>query len=358
MIAKRRILFIFNTKFLPLDWSGASVCLHELTLALQGNGHEVRVLSARGTSDLLSLYHRARDKTKLDKGNVTYDSKNGYKCARVWDFDTAVESITKEWRPDAIIIAAGDVNEMEEKIRRYYTGNVGAYFQSVMRIEPKGFSPQTNSIYAVTSQFMLDLFREYHQGYHAPVGIIYPPVRAERCKTETSRAAALFVNPIEVKGRHIVFELAKLLPDINFHIYENWQLSNDDRSKLDDAKKLASNIKTFECVSDVRKMYSAARVVLIPSQIGEAWGLVATEAQQSGIPAIASNLGGLKESVGEGGVLIDPGADISIWAEGLREIWYDDNFFSIKSCAATTLGHRNEIHPNSAASHLIKIFLP
>lgn len=82
------------------------------------------------------------------------------------------------------------------------------------------------------------------------------------------------------------------------------------------------NIEWSNRVSDMGKIYFLARVLLVPSQWEEAWVRVATEAQFSGIPVLASDIGALPESVGNGGMLIEPN-DIDAWEIALQNIWND-----------------------------------
>lgn len=66
-----------------------------------------------------------------------------------------------------------------------------------------------------------------------------------------------------------------------------------------------------------------ARAVAVPSLVPEAFGLVAAEAMAAGAPAIASDVGGLREVVGDGGWLVPPG-DVSAWRTRLHQISDDD----------------------------------
>ncbi len=65
------------------------------------------------------------------------------------------------------------------------------------------------------------------------------------------------------------------------------------------------------------------KLILMPSK-QESWGRVATEAHCSGIPVIASDVEGLPESVGEGGITISLDAGIEKWQESLDYILNDD----------------------------------
>src|SRR5699024_1912650 len=67
----------------------------------------------------------------------------------------------------------------------------------------------------------------------------------------------------------------------------------------------------------------SSTLVLIPSH-AETFGLVALEAQASGVPVIAANTTGLRETVqdGVGGVLVN-GRDPDTWATALMELLSD-----------------------------------
>ena len=55
----------------------------------------------------------------------------------------------------------------------------------------------------------------------------------------------------------------------------------------------------------VKEIMSHASIVVVPSLWNEPFGLVAAEAMSRGAAVISSNLGGLKEVVGNSGIVID-----------------------------------------------------
>lgn len=75
--------------------------------------------------------------------------------------------------------------------------------------------------------------------------------------------------------------------------------------------------------SQMADVYRAADVVLVPSR-SESFGLVAAEAQASGVPVIAANTGGLAHVVpeGSGGITVD-GWDPDDWAAAITRILGD-----------------------------------
>ena len=73
--------------------------------------------------------------------------------------------------------------------------------------------------------------------------------------------------------------------------------------------------------TELADWYRAADVVAVPSHT-ESFGLVAVEAQASGALVAAANVGGLRTTVGDGGVLVD-GHDPARWAGELARLLDD-----------------------------------
>jgi glycosyltransferase involved in cell wall biosynthesis len=68
---------------------------------------------------------------------------------------------------------------------------------------------------------------------------------------------------------------------------------------------------------------------LVPSRWKESWGRVVSEAQISGIPVLASDHGGLPESVGEGGFLLPPD-EVDAWSACLKKVTTDKAMWSAR----------------------------
>ena len=65
----------------------------------------------------------------------------------------------------------------------------------------------------------------------------------------------------------------------------------------------------------------------MPSRSQEGWGRTATEAQICGIPVLGSNRGQLPETIGPGGITLDPDAGIASWLEAFDRMWNDESFY-------------------------------
>jgi hypothetical protein len=88
------------------------------------------------------------------------------------------------------------------------------------------------------------------------------------------------------KGGGIVRLLARWFPDVTFRVHS--------RAPLADAPP---NLVAAPWEKDLARLYGGLRLMLVPSQVAEAYGRVALEAQGHGVPVLASAVGGLPENV-------------------------------------------------------------
>ncbi len=89
------------------------------------------------------------------------------------------------------------------------------------------------------------------------------------------------------KGGAIVRALARNFPDLRFRVHSR-------KPRLDD---VPANVIAAPWEHAPDRLYSGLRLMLMPSQVAEAYGRVALEAQGHGVPVLASSVGGLPENV-------------------------------------------------------------
>ena len=89
------------------------------------------------------------------------------------------------------------------------------------------------------------------------------------------------------KGGAIVRALAKRFPEVRFRIHSR-------AATLDD---VPPNVSAAPWERDPARLYQGLRLMLVPSQVAEAYGRVALEAQGFGVPVLVSAVGGLPENV-------------------------------------------------------------
>ncbi len=99
--------------------------------------------------------------------------------------------------------------------------------------------------------------------------------------------------------------------------------------------------------ADPRAFYRVSKLMLVPSLWLENSPLVAAEAMTNGIPVLGSNRGGLPETVGEGGFVLDvpakytpltrevpSAAEVEPWVEMTIRLWDDKRFYAAARQAA------------------------
>lgn len=204
--------------------------------------------------------------------------------------------------------------------------------------------------YVANSRFT-GQFYEKSLGIRLPV--IEPILAPEAYRTKTSRRKVVFVNPVPVKGVDIALRLAAARPDILFEVVEAWPLSAEESQALIERCRPLDNVTLRRSVADMREIYREAKLLLVPSRWQEGWARVVTEVQASGIPVLASCRGGLPESVGAGGILVDPDADLGSWTKALSLLWDDEAAYARYAEAALAHSRRAEIQPK----HLVDRFL-
>ncbi len=180
-----------------------------------------------------------------------------------------------------------------------------------------------------------------HPGHHVPMvageGRIAPQY-------------VTFVNPEPRKGVHVFARIADVLarrrPDIPVLLVEGAARTNVLAQPGIDFGCL-KNVKIMPNTPDPREFYAVTRLILMPSLMENA-GFVAMEAMTNGIPVLASNRGGLPETIGgsphpgplpqagEGGILFDIPAkytpetrevptaeEVEPWVETIIRLWDD-----------------------------------
>lgn len=154
-----------------------------------------------------------------------------------------------------------------------------------------------------------------------PVFTIIPYVE-KRCYSTIARGPFVtFINPVTEKGVDLAISIATACPELPFLFVESWPLSKSAWHELDRRIKRVPNIEIRRRVLDMCTIYRQTRILLVPSQWEESWGRVVTEGHFSAIPVLASDIGGLAESVGRGGLLIAPSDPPQKWVAALRELY-------------------------------------
>ena len=302
MVALKKILFITTHAYIPHRSGGSESSTNDLCCALQDKGWTAAVLSSLVGGNRLFLWNRI--KAKLSGDAFPSDTVLGYAVYRGWHVDKGIQSVVRKFKPDIAVIQAGE----QASVARELTA-AGVPFIWYLRdvefdrqIADAGSMPEICELFDAATVIANSEFtaRSFTKSFDREAHVLPPLVSFDvyKCTGTLSRKYALFINPVQVKGVDIAFDLAASRPDIPFLFVEGWTLEDDYFNDLSEKARRLGNVTLRRRTTNVKELYRDARVLLAPSIWEEAWGRVVTEAQINGIPVLASSLGGLPESVG------------------------------------------------------------
>ncbi|MBN2341596.1 MAG: glycosyltransferase family 4 protein [Deltaproteobacteria bacterium] len=310
-----RLLIANHRWWFPTTVSGGDVANHEFARRLARNNMEVRVFGMVAPNV---------DGTTRQRGYVT----DGVRVNLVQsDFIKKLTGIIEEFRPNIVMTSCPETSCSDDDIHRMmnvfkqYSLPVIMY---IHELEPvmSLFDGVQKKLAAVctNSQFMAG---KIQARWDREVDVIYPVPSSRTFQVaDTSGDFITFFNPLPHKGLDIVEQLVKEeLKDRAFLFVEGFMEAGSHGIAL----VRAGNVVHARRSPDVATIYTMTRTLIIPSQWEEPFGRVALEAMYNQIPVIASNTGGLPESVGEGGILIDDFSNVHAWAEAIRKM--DDEAF-------------------------------
>ncbi len=344
-----RILFATNLYYPPQGLGGARVSTHQLCEALAKQGHEVAVIGR--IRDRTWLWLRNRLYAKRHGRMFAPDRVLGYSVYRGWDPISGVPEVVREFRPDVAITGTAATLALARKFVEHGVPTV-AYFHS-LEFEKFGAAPGDMTLvkgFAVSEY----VARRVDEVLGIKCDVIRSIVDPDRYLVDAKRQTSLHVNPDPSKGIEITLALAERRPGVVFDVVRCWEETPEVRRIRERTERL-DNVVWHEPVRDMKKLYGRTRLLLAPSIWEEAAGRVVHEAQLNGIPVLASDRGGLPESVGPGGITVDPDAGISEWERAFDRIWENSDEESEFSQAAWHHARREEVQPKVIVERVEKL---
>jgi glycosyltransferase involved in cell wall biosynthesis len=242
-------------------------------------------------------------------------------------------------RPDTVVVRGPDGYRRITRIAATLGRPIHIYFQSAFanRNYPAARSGAALR-YAANSPFIARMAESY---FAAPVAMIPSIIEPGAFSTDARGEAVLFVNPVAIKGVHIAASIAERLPHRRFLIAPAWP----DSGYHPLVNVRLPNVENLARTNDIRTVLARTRVLLVPSVWEEASARIIGEAQQSGIPAVASDRGGLPESVGAGGIVLGLADPIEAWCAAVESLFDDHAKYAALSAGARAHTMRPDRRP-------------
>lgn len=349
-----RVLFATRRVHLPHKGGGAQQSVHALLQLVQARGHGVEAAAVLPPGIEFNFYRVLR---RLSGRRVSSwrDTRNGYATWRAPEtiIPSVVEQRLSTARPDVVLtdffppndIAALAVRQGIPTLLRMVDVTFsmeGTPIPTDPLIVPYGNSAFVAArVAAVTGR---------------AASVIHPIVHVDRYRVrhEGERYVTL-INPMPLKGVDTALAIARLLPQRRFLFVESWPLSTRRRADLSARLEDTPNVTLQPWTPDIRRVYGRTFILIVPSQIEEAFGRVALEAQASGIPVVARAIGGLPETVGTGGVLLPRDDSPSRWAEVIERLFMDPAYYQEISRAAEANVKRADLSPEWITDRFLEL---
>ena len=346
-----RILQVTGCWHPPQGAGGSQSSTHDLALSFIRLGHDVAVSASIMRGDWIWVRNRL---LRLAHGDAysPVDHSMGYPVYRGREPVKSARQICNEFRPSIVLVQAGLPVPLAKAFLEMNVPTI-IYLRNDEFNKLGGDLPKHPLLGCLANSQYISRMAKEQLGVDAPS--IPPIVLPERYRTKSSRRAVLFINPIHMKGVDVVLKLAERRPDIPFEFVEGWPVKNSGREEAKKRAELLPNVTWRECTHEGKEIYRNAKIVMVPSLFREAWGRVVTEAHLNGLPVITSDRGGLPESVGGGGILLDPEGPIEPWLEALSMLWDDEAIYKKYSAAAEQSAQRREIQPEFLLGQLISV---
>ena len=311
MAARRlRVLIAHHRWWYPTSVSGADIANHEFARRLRASSFDVRVYGISPPE----MEIRGRQREYVTDGLPV--------CLVTTDFIQRLSETVRELSPDVVLTScpgpscgADDVTRMVETLCRHglpvvlYVHDIGGTLPLFEAVKDRLAAVITNS------NFMAARIREL---WAVEADVVYPvPERAAVDAGGTRGPFITFFNPSPHKGLSVAHNLVtRRFPDRPFLFVEGFI----DPESHGIALSRSGNLVHARRSPNVAAIYRMTRTLIVPSQWEEPFGRVALEAMYNRVPVVASRTGGLLESVGDGGVLIDDFGNVERWVEEIERL--------------------------------------
>ena len=177
------------------------------------------------------------------------------------------------------------------------------------------------------------------KGYNHRMIVLRPPVFFDdyAFQPQKKREHISLINLWDRKGGVIFNEIAKAMPDRKFLGIKGAYGEQEIHPEV-------KNITYKENTAYIKQAcYEQTRILLMPS-VYESYGRTAVEAMSSGIPVIAADTTGLRESCGDCGIFIDQDAPLADWIEAIETL---DNEAYYKELSAACIEWAQQLNDES-----------
>jgi glycosyltransferase involved in cell wall biosynthesis len=320
-----RLLFASTVPHLPHNIGGMQTSTHAFALGIRARGHDVAAFGALPRDS-------DSEAASIDARAWTVDESQSYPTYRARRPIPAFARVLAHWRPDVVVVPFGAGTAPLAAIALDSGAKVALYAHSA---EPRDIAvnpiARPDVVLIANSAFTA---RRLHTLLGVTPPIVPPLIDPALYRVPQPGTNVVLINPTQLKGAELFFRLAEARPAIPFLAVESWNISEDWRAVLTNRARALGNVALWPAGDDMRQVFAAARLLLMPSIHEETFGRAVAEAQVSGIPALASDRGALPETLGAGGLAVTLDAGWEAWTAALDRLWSDTALYRRAAAAA------------------------
>lgn len=360
-----KILYASHRPPYPFFLGGAARCAHRLLLSLaQDLGADCLAVGSAGYDVTPWAMPPAADHAALGvrgvaDGPVPAPQPGagavldcGYPVQVLADFPLEFARLLRDWRPDVVWSQLEGARQVLGLARDH--GVPGLLYVHDAEDDPAELRATADlGCHVVCSSAFLA--RKVEAVIGRPAHVVYPASDWYFGTAGDPVGFVTMVNPHAVKGLDTFLAVARRMPAQRFLLQESWKLDDWALAALRERLAGLPNVCFQHRLPDMRQVYAATRLLLVPSVWEEGFGMVAVEAQSCGIPVIASARGGLVESVGDGGVLIDDYRNVDAWVAAIDGVLEDDEAYRQWSARALAHARSHAFAPRQLARRFLDV---
>ena len=267
--------------------------------ALAARGHSCRVVGGALVTDTPERLARVRRETEDQAaGRMAHEI---HAVADPVKRASMLKQQIGEFQPDWVLVSSEDIGQSLLRAAHEAAPGHVVYLAHTPQFYPFGpasWNPDREGAELVAdSAAIIAIGRNTADYIGAHLGrraaVIHPPIYGNGPFPRFgSGDLVTMINPCAVKGISIFLALADRFPQQRFAALAGWGTTAEDRRTLE-ARPNVTLLRNQKHIDDVLK---DTRLLLVPSLWFEGFGLIVVEAMLRGIPAVASDAGGLTEA--------------------------------------------------------------
>jgi glycosyltransferase involved in cell wall biosynthesis len=271
--------------------------------ALRASGHSCRVVAGALVSDTPEKLALLRRETEdQDTGRTTHEIHAVPDPARR---AVVLKEQIGAFQPDWVLVSSEDIGQALLRAANEAAPGRVVYLAHTPQFYPFGpasWNPDREGAALIASSaavIAIGHHTAHYIGQHLgrPAEVIHPPIYgsgpfAAHGSGECVTGCITMINPCAVKGISIFLALADYFPERRFAALPGWGTTAADRRALE----ARPNVELLRNRNDIGQVLRDTSLLLVPSLWFEGFGLIVVEAMLRGIPAVASDAGGLVEA--------------------------------------------------------------